>query len=117
MMAIGAVAAELGVAAHVLRFWETRFPAIAPVKRAGGRRYYRAADVALLRAVARLSREDGMTLAGIERLIATRGAARIAAEFGGGTFEPAGPGGEDWRTAVTVARDRLAAALEGYRNA
>jgi len=113
MQPIGAVAAELGVAAHVLRFWESRFPAVMPLKRAGGRRYYRLGDVALLRAVARLSRERGMTLAGIERLIAERGAVAVAAEHGGGAAAPTA----DWRSIATAARERLAAALEASRAA
>jgi len=108
MQPIGAVSAELGVAAHVLRFWESRFPAVMPLKRAGGRRYYREGDVALLRAVARLSRERGMTLAGIERLIAERGAVAVAAEHGGGAAAPTA----DWRSIAAAARERLAAALE-----
>lgn len=111
MRPIGDVAAEIGVATHVLRFWETRFPSVKPLTRAGGRRYYRPADVALLRAIASLSRESGMTLAGIEKLIAARGAARVAAEHGGG--DPASA--TDWRSRVTIARDRLAAALETLR--
>lgn len=113
MRPIGAVAAELGVAAHVLRFWETRFADVKPLTRAGGRRYYRSADVALLRAIARLSRDRGMTLGGIEKLIAAEGATRVAAEHGGGEPAPA----TDWRARVTRARDGLAAALEAHRAA
>jgi len=110
---IGAVATEIGVATHVLRFWETRFPDVKPLTRAGGRRFYRAADVALLRAIARLAHDSGMTLAGIEKLIAAKGAARVAAEHGGGDAAPA----TDWRTRIVTARDALAAALESCRAA
>ncbi len=115
MKPIGAVAADLGVAAHVLRFWEARLPAIAPLKRAGGRRYYRPADVALLRAVAQLTRERGMTLAGVERLIAERGATAVAAEHGGGAAAVSAP--QDWHDGVIAVRDRLAAALGEFRAA
>ena len=124
---IGEVAAELGVAAHVLRFWEARFPEVAPLKRAGGRRYYRAADVALLGAIRDLAHARGMTLAGIERLLAERGAAGLTGTaVGGGPTPPSPPSpppasamraGADWRGPVTAARDRLAAALAAYHAA
>lgn len=110
MRSIGEVSAEIGVPSHVLRFWEARFPAIAPLTRAGGRRYYRANEVALLRAVARLTREQGMTLRGVERLLAERGAAAVAIEHGGGQSAIGG-----WREPVRAARDRLAAAIVAYR--
>jgi len=108
---IGAVAGQLGIAAHVLRFWETRFPAIVPLKRAGGRRYYREVDVALLRAIARLSRDRGLTLSGIERLIAERGVAAVAGEFGGGQGAVTTP------ASIHDVRDRLQAALARFRAA
>jgi len=112
MRTIGEVAAELGIPTHVLRFWEARFPEVAPLTRAGGRRYYRAGEVALLRAIARLTREQGMTLRGVERLLAERGATAIAAEYGGDGDVAAK---SDWRVAVTAARDRLAEGLAAYR--
>ncbi len=112
MRTIGEVAADLGVPTHVLRFWEARFPEVAPLTRAGGRRYYRASEVALLRAIARLTREQGMTLRGVERLLAERGATAIAAEHGG---EGNTTATLDWRVGVTAVRDRLAAALAEYR--
>ncbi|MCA3452919.1 MAG: MerR family transcriptional regulator, partial [Rhodobacter sp.] len=61
---IGEVADLLGTPAHVLRFWESRFPQIRPVKRAGGRRYYRPSDVALLSGIKRLLHGDGLTIRG-----------------------------------------------------
>ncbi len=115
MRPIGEVAAELGVAAHVLRFWESRFPAIAPLKMQGGRRYYRAPDVALLRAIAVLSRTHGMTLGGVEKLLATRGAVSVAAEYGGGPAAPAAD--REAQPGLRAARDRLAAALEAWNAA
>ena len=76
---IGEVAEALDVPAHVLRFWETRFAQIKPMKRGGGRRYYRPADVDLLGAIRRLLYEDGYTIRGVQRLLKAQGAAAVAA--------------------------------------
>lgn len=70
---ISEVAEDLGVPQHVLRFWETRFPALKPLKRGGNRRYYRPADIALLRAINRLLYTDGYTIKGVLKLIAEKG--------------------------------------------
>ena len=59
---IGEVAEAMGLPTHVLRFWESRFPQIRPVKGAGGRRYYRPTDVALITALRRLLHEDGLSI-------------------------------------------------------
>ena len=75
---ISEVAAEVGVPQHVLRFWETRFPQIEPVKRGGNRRYYRPADVALLQNISRLLYKDGYTIKGVQQLLARGGAAAPA---------------------------------------
>ena len=61
---------ELGVPQHVLRFWETKFPQIRPLKRGGGRRYYRPDDLALLRRIADLLYTQGYTIKGVQRLLA-----------------------------------------------
>lgn len=103
---IGEAADVVGVAPHVLRFWEERFPAIKPVKRAGGRRYYRPADVALLIAIRRLLHDEGRTIAGVQKLIAEQGARAVAGL--GDAPEPA-PG--DWRGELRAMRGDLAAAL------
>jgi DNA-binding transcriptional MerR regulator len=66
---ISEVADELDVPQHVLRFWETKFPQIRPLKRGGGRRYYRPEDVDLLRKVARLLYQEGYTIKGVQRLL------------------------------------------------
>src|SRR6202020_2488810 len=66
---ISEVADELAVPQHVLRFWETKFPQIKPLKRGGGRRYYRPADVGLLRRVSRLLYQEGYTIRGVQRLL------------------------------------------------
>jgi len=70
---ISEVADDLDVPQHVLRFWETRFPQIRPLKRGGGRRYYRPADIALLKAIRGLLYDDGYTIKGVQKLIRTGG--------------------------------------------
>jgi DNA-binding transcriptional MerR regulator len=75
---ISEVAEDLGVPQHVLRFWETKFPAISPLKRGGNRRYYRPEDVALLRAINRLLYTDGYTIRGVQKLIKEQGAKAVA---------------------------------------
>ncbi len=66
---ISEVADELHVPQHVLRFWETKFPQVRPLKRGGGRRYYRPEDVLLLRRVADLLYTQGYTIKGVQRLL------------------------------------------------
>jgi len=66
---IGEVAIELDVPQHVLRFWESKFPEIKPLKRGGGRRYYRPEDVDLLRRVQSLLHTEGYTIKGVQRLL------------------------------------------------
>ncbi len=66
---IAEVAADLELPAHVLRFWESRFPQIKPLKRRGGRRYYRPEDVALLRRIRSLLYTEGYTIKGVQRLL------------------------------------------------
>ena len=70
---ISEVAAELDVPQHVLRFWETKFNQIKPMKRGGGRRYYRPDDVLLLRGVRRLLYEDGYTIKGVQKVLRDKG--------------------------------------------
>ena len=67
---IGELSHELGVAQHILRYWETRFPQLKPMQRAGNRRYYRPADVALVHRIHRLLNEDGYTIRGVQQLLA-----------------------------------------------
>lgn len=70
---ISEVAAELDLPQHVLRFWESKFPQVRPLKRAGGRRYYRPDDVELLRAIQRLLYKDGYTIRGVQRILREQG--------------------------------------------
>ena len=72
------VAEWLGVAAHVLRFWESKFAQIKPVKRAGGRRYYRPADMALVGGIKVLLHDQGLTIRGVQKMIREEGIAHIA---------------------------------------
>ena len=67
---IGELASDLGVPQHILRYWETRFPQLRPLQRAGNRRYYRPADVQLARRIHRLLNEDGYTIRGVQQLLA-----------------------------------------------
>ena len=66
---IGELSAELGVAQHILRYWETKFPQLRPLQRAGNRRYYRPADVQLVRRIHRLLSEEGYTVKGVQKLL------------------------------------------------
>jgi len=66
---IGEVSVELGVRKHVLRFWEAKFPQLKPMKRGGGRRYYRPADVQLLRGIRHLLQTAGYTIKGVQKIL------------------------------------------------
>ena len=79
---ISEVATLLETPAHVLRFWETRFPQIRPVKRAGGRRYYRPNDVALLTGIKYLLHAEGMTIRGVQKVLRDQGVRHVAALIG-----------------------------------
>ena len=77
-------AAELlDVPAHVLRFWEGKFPHLRPLKRAGGRRHYRPEDMALLRGIRALLQEDGYQLKGVQKVLKDRGVAFVRARGAG----------------------------------
>src|SRR3954470_9031139 len=82
---ISEVSTELDVPQHVLRFWETKFPQIRPLKRGGGRRYYRPEDIELLRTICGLLYRDGYTIKGVQRLM-REGALRD--RLGEGVAEP-----------------------------
>jgi DNA-binding transcriptional MerR regulator len=111
---ISEAASEVGVAQHVLRFWETRFSFIRPMKRAGGRRFYRPQDILVLRGVHRLLHDEGYTIAGVQKLYREHGAARLASagggEVAGGGPESAPPG--SGAAAPASLKAALSAALE-----
>ena len=108
---IGEVAEDLGVPQHVLRFWETRFTQLQPMKRGGNRRYYRPADVALLQRINRLLYTEGYTIKGVQKLLAEGAAAPAPAATGAAGRLPAGVSID----AVQGIRDRLAAGLAAAR--
>lgn len=76
---ISEVSELLQTPAHVLRFWESRFSQVKPVKRAGGRRYYRPSDLALLGGIKRLLHDDGMTIRGVQKVLREQGVRHVAA--------------------------------------
>ena len=69
---IGELSSELGVAQHILRYWETKFPQLRPLQRAGNRRYYRPADVELARTIHRLLDREGYTVRGVQKLLRSK---------------------------------------------
>lgn len=75
---ISEVAEWLGVQAHVLRFWESKFSQVRPVKRAGGRRYYRPADMVLLGGIKKLLHEDGLTVKGVQKALREQGVEHVS---------------------------------------
>jgi DNA-binding transcriptional MerR regulator len=77
---ISEVAADLDVPPHVLRFWESKFSQIKPLKRGGGRRYYRPEDIELLRRIRTLLYRDGYTIKGVQKLLRSPGVRAVAAE-------------------------------------
>ncbi|HWU74064.1 MAG TPA: MerR family transcriptional regulator, partial [Sphingomonas sp.] len=78
---IGEVSQDTGLPQHILRYWETRFPQLRPLQRAGKRRYYRPEDVALIRRIDDLLNQQGYTIRGVQKLLAAEargGAAAVA---------------------------------------
>ena len=69
---IGELSNELGVAQHILRYWETKFPQLRPLQRAGNRRYYRPADVDLARTIHRLLNSEGYTVRGVQKVLRSK---------------------------------------------
>jgi resuscitation-promoting factor RpfA len=100
---ISEVSAILDTPAHVLRFWESRFPQVKPVKRAGGRRYYRPSDLALLSGIRQLLHDDGMTIRGVQKLLREQGVRHVA-NLGGGS--------DDGASAITSPEEKAPAAAE-----
>lgn len=92
---ISEVADELDVPQHVLRFWETRFPQIKPMKRGGGRRYYRPDDVALVRGIRHLLYGEGYTIRGVQRLLKDKGIKFVQSVWRSGAPQAEPPPAED----------------------
>jgi len=118
LLTIGELSQELGVAQHILRYWETRFPQLKPMQRAGNRRYYRAADVELARRIHRLLNQEGYTVRGVQKLLRERGSPIVELPVATApvrSAEPAQdepPGGIDLFRLKSL-RDRLVSALDG----
>ncbi len=93
---IGELSRESAIPQHILRYWETRFPQLRPLQRAGNRRYYRPEDIALVRRIQTLLETEGYTIRGVQKLLAEEAPKR---------------GGGGRRTALMDIRDQLAAAL------
>ena len=118
---IGELSQELGVAQHILRYWETKFPQLRPLQRAGNRRYYRAADVDLARKIHRLLSQDGYTVRGVQKLLRDRNGVEISAAAGAPaqpSQAPVEPPQAQTESSIDLARlvavrDRLASILEG----
>jgi len=115
---IGELSQELGVAQHILRYWETRFPQLKPMQRAGNRRYYRPDDVALARKIHRLLNEEGYTVRGVQKLLRDKEAqaVEVATSFRE-SAQPLPPQEPNQGPALDLPRlialrDRLAAALD-----
>lgn len=95
---ISEVSEELDVPQHVLRFWETKFSHIKPLKRGGGRRYYRPEDLALLRRIRELLYTEGYTIKGVQRLLRQNGVKAVL----GGEVEPRVEVGDDTGPAIAA---------------
>ena len=108
---ISEVADEIDVPQHVLRFWESRFQQIRPMKRGGGRRYYRPDDVDLLRGVRHLLYGEGYTIRGVQRILREQGAAFVQNVWRAGA-EPPPPESEEDRAGEDVGAVSTEARLE-----
>ncbi len=117
MRTIGEVSAAFGIKPHVLRYWEQQFPMLQPLKRSGGRRLYRAEDIALVDQIDRLVNREGYTLKGARKAI-KEGAGQEPATPSAGSQAPVAPVQSDEAMPAEALqqlrgiRDRLAAALD-----
>ena len=116
---IGELSHELGVAQHILRYWETRFPQLRPMQRAGNRRYYRPADVELARRINQLLNHEGYTVRGVQKLLRDKNSPTPESDSSVSTVSqqleavdaPDSTGVDVFR--LIALRDRLTDALEG----
>jgi DNA-binding transcriptional MerR regulator len=110
---ISEVADDLDIPQHVLRFWESRFPQIRPMKRAGGRRYYRPDDVDLLRGIRHLLYGQGYTIRGVQRILKEQGPKFVQAVWQPGADQPAAHPTDEAAEPDQLAPDDAARALFG----
>ena len=116
LLTIGELSQELGVAQHILRYWETRFPELRPMQRAGNRRYYRPSDVELARRIHRLLTHEGYTVRGVQKLLRDKNESDVVA-MPAAAPEPFEAPADDQHSGVDVfrliaLRNRLAEAIE-----
>ena len=106
---ISEVAGSLNVETHVLRFWETKFDIIRPLKRAAGRRFYRPEDVQVISGIQCLLHEDGLTIKGVQKIIKDHGADYVRARAEGAGALPGEKVGltKPQRDQLSAARDQL----------
>ncbi len=102
---ISEVADEIDVPQHVLRFWESRFSHIRPMKRGGGRRYYRPDDVDLLRGIRHLLYGEGYTIRGVQRILREHGGTFVQNVWRAGAEPPPPPLDEDAQEAIAEPMD------------
>jgi DNA-binding transcriptional MerR regulator len=95
---ISEVAADLDVPKHVLRFWEAKFPQIRPMKRGGGRRYYRPEDLELLKGIRRLLHAEGYTIKGVQKILREQGVDQVKAFAHVASADKAGARGRTGKT-------------------
>ena len=112
---ISEVADELNIPQHVLRFWESRFAQIKPMKRAGGRRYYRPEDVDLLRGIRHLLYGEGYTIRGVQRILKEQGPRAVQSVWKPGADQPEPPDASDIDEEADRA-DEAAAALHAQQS-
>ncbi len=129
---ISEVSEEIGAPQHVLRFWETKFRDVSPMKRGGGRRYYRPEDVDLIRAINKLLYTDGYTIKGVQKLLKEQGVRAVVegemATSAPAAAEPSTPAAKPSAVSapaaandaalirdLTAIRDRLSGALDAAR--
>ena len=109
---ISEVSTDLGLPQHVLRFWETRFTQIKPMKRGGGRRLYRPDHVSLLRGIKALLYDDGMTIKGVQKVLREKGAKSVIArgsEYADRAQEVAATVPPDASTRLSALKERVKA--------
>ncbi len=112
---IGELSAELGIAQHILRYWESKFPQLRPLQRAGNRRYYRPADVTLARQIHRLLSNEGYTVRGVQKLLRDRpddGAAQAPAPTPAPEAQPLAAQPRLDADRLIAIRDKLASAID-----
>jgi DNA-binding transcriptional MerR regulator len=113
---IGELSLELGVPQHILRYWESKFSQLRPLQRAGNRRYYRAADVALARRIHRLLSQEGYTVRGVQKLLESKDEAPAAIALPAHPIEPSSTSAAPAAPSLDIdrlvrLRDQLSAAL------